>query len=191
MSLVSGHITREGAIVVVLVGVSKNRQTVLEKHRLPVPQRIPVNAQLDTGSFASGFLPTVFQSLGIKPIGIVSVRTPSTKPGQPFPCDEYDVSVTFLAGITPVTIPSVHAIASDDFDTHEDGVHAILGRDILDRCTLSYCGPDRTFQLRCRNIGPISAKLQRTKVVSRLRETNRFLPRDLLKNKKLRRRVCE
>ena len=147
MSLVSGRISSEGAIVVVLVGVSRNRQALLEKHGFPVPAKIHVNAQLDIGSFATAFLPSVFESLGIQPFGIIPVRTPSTKPGQPCPCDQFDVSVTFLSGMTPITISSVHAIASDDFDSHEDGVHAILGRDILDRCTLNYCGPERTFQL--------------------------------------------
>jgi hypothetical protein len=147
MSLVSGRITKDGAIVVVLVGVSKNRQALLEKHGFPIPKQIPVNAQLDIGSFATAFLPTVFTSLGVMPFGVIPVRTPSTKPGQPCLCDQFDVSVTFLSGMTPITVSSVHAIASDDFDRHVDGVNAILGRDILDKCILNYCGPDRIFQL--------------------------------------------
>jgi heterotetrameric sarcosine oxidase gamma subunit len=72
--------------------------------------------------------------LGIQPFGNIPVRTPSTKPGKPFWCDQFDVSVTLLSGDRQVCIPSVHAIASDDFDEEEEGVQAIIGRDILDRC---------------------------------------------------------
>jgi hypothetical protein len=44
MSLVTGPITRHGAIVDVLVGVSQNRQRLLEKNNFPVPERVPLRA---------------------------------------------------------------------------------------------------------------------------------------------------
>jgi hypothetical protein len=147
MSLVSGEITKDGATIIVLVGVSKNRRLRLEKAGLKVPTQVTVRAQLDTGSFATGFMPEVFQSLGVERFRDIPIRTPSTKRGQECRCDQYDVSVTLLSGMTQVVIPSVHAIASDDFDPEEEGVQAIIGRDILDRCTFYYHGVERSFQL--------------------------------------------
>jgi hypothetical protein len=148
MPLITGDISTDGATIVVLVGVSRNRQLRLQSVNLPIPTSIPVTAQIDSGSFATGFLPEVFQQLGIQPFRILSVRTPSTKPGQPHRCPQHDVSVTLVTGSLDeqVELPSVHAIAADDFD-REEGIQAIIGRDILDRCVFQYFGPSRRFRL--------------------------------------------
>ena len=151
MPLISGSITWGGALVAVRVGVSRNRKKLLEKLGMPVPDGISISAQLDTGSFATGFQPSVFRALGIEPFRKLKIRTPSTKPGAPHDCDQFDVSVTFYSGMDPIVIPSVHAIASDDFDDPNDeegdGVQAILGRDIWNLCKLGYFGPEQTFDL--------------------------------------------
>src|SRR5262249_22247401 len=147
-----------------------------------VPKQIRVCAQLDTGSFVTGFMPEVFRALvspaakpalnsfligacfpaiehlnsvqvfvpktlEVGPFGSILLRTPSTKRGEPCEADQFDVSVTLMSGETSFSFPSVHAIASDDFDPAEEGVQAIIGRDILNRCVLHYNGPERRFQL--------------------------------------------
>jgi hypothetical protein len=147
MSLVTGEITDDGPLIDVLVGVSKNRRQALERVGHPVPANMPVRAILDTGSHGTGFLPTLFAFLDITPFGTIPVRTPTTKPGQPCICDLYDVSVTLLSGMTPTVLPSIHAIASEDFDKEEGSVQALIGRDILGRCVFTYYGPHRTFSL--------------------------------------------
>ncbi len=146
MPIVTGEITRDGATIVLTVGVSRNRQRMLEKVGHPVPSRITVRAEIDTGSFATGFMPEVFPLLGIEPFRDILVRTPSTRVGEPCRCDQYDVSVTLVSADTEVVFPSVYAIKGD-FDAEPGKVQAIIGRDILARCIFSYFGPDKTFQL--------------------------------------------
>jgi hypothetical protein len=148
MSIITGQITdRDGAAIVVLVGVSGNRQRVLNKAGFPVPERVQVIAQLDTGSFVTAFAPEVYQSLGIDRFGTIQVRTPSTRRGEPSVCNQFDVSVTLVAGDRQVSFASVHAIASSDFDPAEEGVQAIIGRDILNRCVFNYYGTHKEFMV--------------------------------------------
>ena len=146
MGLISGTIDRDGATIVVMAGVSRNREKRLQAAGFPVPARLPVRVQVDTGSFATAFLPTVFRELDVQRFGTISVRTPSTRPGQPHVADQFDISLVLVSGVEQVIIPSVHAIASEDFDG-EDGVQGILGRDVLSRCVFTYSGPESTFGL--------------------------------------------
>jgi hypothetical protein len=146
MPIVTGDITDSGAIILVKVGVSQNRAQVLAKNGMPIPPGVVVRAQLDIGSFVSGFMPDVFRALEVEPFGRIAIRTPSTTKDNPFQCDLYDVTVTLTAGDVPVVLTDVHAIASKDFGQDEE-VQAILGRDVLNRCVLEYFGPDRRFRL--------------------------------------------
>ncbi len=146
MPLITGEITQDGAVIDVLVGVSFNRQRVLVGAGLPVPPKLAVRAMVDTGSFASAFMPIVFKSLEIQPFRTIPLRTPSTRPGDPWSTDQYDVGITLVSGMTQVPCDSVHVICSEDFDP-EEGVHALIGRDVLARCVFSYFGHDQKFRL--------------------------------------------
>lgn len=147
MPFITGKITHNGAIVVVRVGVSHDRQACLESVRFAVPERISVRAQIDTGSFVTVFSPRAFEPLGISPVEVIAVRTPSTKPGEPCLCDVYDVSVTRMSGTSEVIIPNLSVITSLDLDQDGEEVQAILGRDILNHCAFNYYGPHREFHL--------------------------------------------
>jgi hypothetical protein len=147
MSIVTGNITHDGATIVVFVGVSKRREEQLAKAGFKIPPTIAVCAQIDTGSFATVFMPKTFRALGVTPFSTIKIRTPSTKPGEPCETDQYDVSVTLVSGITQVVIPSVRAIASDDFDADDGSVQALIGRDILAGCVFEYFGLHTSFRL--------------------------------------------
>jgi len=146
MPIVKGTIhPDDGAVIGVMVGVSQNRRKVLERNHLPVPPPITVFAQIDTGSVVTGFQPAVFRDLEIQAFGRIPLRTPSTKPGEPWESDLYDVSVTLVSGNTTEYLPSIHSIVSEDFD--REGVQAIIGRDVLSRCAFFYHGPEGWFHL--------------------------------------------
>lgn len=147
MSLVTGRITSDGALVDVFIGVSRNRQKRLEGVRVSVPTKIPVLALIDTGSFATAFMPNVYRALGIEPFNVIKVRSATTKLGEPCLTDQYDVSVTLLSGDRQHVLPSVHAIVSEDFDDDPHGPQALIGRDVLDHCAFSYYGPHKEFTL--------------------------------------------
>ena len=146
MPIITGEIVRDGAIIDVLIGVSGNRQSRLLSVGFRVPATIPVRAVIDTGSHLTGLMPSVFRALEIQPFRYLPIRTPSTKPDSPHWCDQYDVSLTLVSGEVLKYLPSVHAIASEDFD-EEEGVQALIGRDVLDLCVFSYYGPHQKFSL--------------------------------------------
>ena len=147
MPLITGDVTEHGAVITVFVGVSRNRRAVLEKHGMAVPKAVGVRAQLDTGSFITGFTTALFEQLGIGPIQVLRIRTPSTSPDRPCDCPVFDVILALVSGMDQTPL-RVHAIASDDFDRERDGdVHGIIGRDILDYCNFTYLGPDKRFSL--------------------------------------------
>jgi hypothetical protein len=144
MPLISGPVDWNGALVVVLVGVSKNRRAKLQQLSMPVPSPIPLRLQVDTGSHLTGFPAAVFNTLEVGSFGKIRVGTPSTKPGESHYACQFDVSLTLVSGIDQRLFPSVHAIASDDF-TEE--VQGILGRDVLDQCVFEYHGTHHSFRL--------------------------------------------
>ena len=55
MPLLTGPLTPGGAIIDVLVGVSRPRLALLLKHQFPVPVPVHVRAVIDTGASVSGF----------------------------------------------------------------------------------------------------------------------------------------
>jgi len=140
MSIVTGPITPDGALIDVLVGVSGARQKLLERKGFMVPKKIPVRAVIDTGSYATAFMPKVFKALDLTPLGTVKVRTPSTTPGEPHITDEFDVNVTLVSGLDEVVALRVRAIVSDDFDNWTDAPQALFGRDVLSKCAFAYYG---------------------------------------------------
>jgi hypothetical protein len=140
MSIVTGAITPDGALIDVLVGVSSTRQKLLERKGFTVPQKVSVRAIIDTGSFATAFMPKVFTSLDLRPLGPVKVHTPSTRPGEPHTTDEFDVSVTLVSGIQEVVQLRIRAMVSDDFDDWPDAPQALIGRDVLTKCAFCYYG---------------------------------------------------
>jgi hypothetical protein len=146
MSLITGDITPDGAVIAIRIGVSANRKKRLNSVNLPVPPEISLRAVIDTGSFVIGLIPSVFQSLEIKHFRTIPVRTPSTTPGEPHQAKQYNISLSLVSANVTKYLPSVHAIASDDFDKDE-GIQALIGRDVLDHCNFSYYGPDRSFAL--------------------------------------------
>ena len=146
MPVISGSIDFHGAAADVLVGVSRNRETVLRRLNLPVPPVIPMRLQIDTGSYATGLAAAVFPRLNITRVYRTRVRTTFTTQATPYLADVYDVSVTLVSGLTQVRLASVHALCSPDFQL-TDPVHRILGRDILSNCGFEYAGPHRTFRL--------------------------------------------
>lgn len=146
MPLITGDITGHGAIIVVQIGVSRNRRKRLESVGFRVPEPVALRLPIDTGSFATGLVPSVFTTLQIEPFTVIPVRTPSTRRGQPHSCYQYDVSLTLVSGESTRLLPSVHVIASDDFEEEEE-IQGILGRDVLDSLHFEYHGPDRRFLL--------------------------------------------
>ncbi len=145
MPLLFGPITRSGAVVDALIGVFRARSGLLSRHGFPVPSPVRVRAMIDPGASMSGVAPDVFRQLELTPIAQVPILTPSTTAAFPHLADEYLVSFSVLVQGTPHTFSdALPVIVADGWNEGEDA-NALIGRDILERCLFSYCGPDARF----------------------------------------------
>jgi hypothetical protein len=146
MPYLSGPIVGGRAIIDVLVGVSRPRRILLQKHGFPVPAAVHIRALIDTGADISAFSPRVFRALDITPIANMPILTPSTKVETPFTTDLYDVSLSLVADGSPHPFPDSRVLEADCWIPGE-GIEALIGTDILNRCFFQFVGPDRRFTL--------------------------------------------
>lgn len=147
MPLISGRLlSGRGAVATVRIAVSGVRQALLRKHRFPVPAPVEVQAQIDTGATVSAFNPTVFARLGISPLELRPVLTPSTTPDQPHDFPFYHVLLALVANGQPHELGEFEVMAADCW-LEGEGVEALIGQDILERCVFEYAGQHGTFNL--------------------------------------------
>jgi predicted aspartyl protease len=113
---------------------------------MPIPAQQFIRALVDTGAGFTSIDPRVLVSLGLTPTGTIDIVTPSTGQGV-HTTDTYDVDFTIGAGPqdTPLVIPNLRIAASELF--LQQGIHALIGRDILQRCILIYNGTTNFFCL--------------------------------------------
>ena len=141
------QILPQGPILVAFVGVSHAKRTALLAANQAVPTVVQVHALVDTGASGTCVDPSVLQSLALTPTGSAMVNTPSTGT-QPVSADQYDVSI-FVPGATatqaPLVVPNLPVICAELL--LPQGFHALVGRDILSMCLLSYNGTEGRFTL--------------------------------------------
>ncbi len=134
-----------GPILNALVAVSQARATALTAAGREVPNAVPVFALVDTGASCTCVDPSVLENLRLTPTGNVSVNTPSTG-ATPHSADQYDVALIIPAANGPALVfQTIPVVSSDLFQAQ--GFHALIGRDILNRCVLVYNGNMGQFTL--------------------------------------------
>jgi hypothetical protein len=122
-----------------IVMVSAARQAAMQKINMPIPNGQPIRGLVDTGASHTCIDPSVFQALGLQPTGSVSMHTPSTA-GVPMSADTYDVGIVIPS--TPTSIPFLRPnmqVSATDLLASQ-GFHALIGRDILSQCFVTYNG---------------------------------------------------
>jgi hypothetical protein len=88
----------------------------------------------------------VLAALNLTPTGTIDIVTPSTGQGT-HTADTYDVDFKIGAGPNdiPLSISNLRVASCDLF--LKQGIHALIGRDILQRCILIYNGAISMFSL--------------------------------------------
>ena len=134
-----------GPLLDAAVFVSTAREAALQAAGNPVPQFVRVRALLDTGASCSAVDQGVLDSLGLIPTGEAEILTPSTgrTPQKTF---TYDVRVGIFAARPDdfhFISDTIQVMVSDLFVGQ--GIHMLIGRDILARCILHYNGADEIF----------------------------------------------
>jgi predicted aspartyl protease len=136
-------------VVNATVYVSEGRRLALLAQNLPIPLPRMIRALVDTGASFTSVEPAVLGvlGLGLTPTGTIDIVTPSTGQGV-HTADTYDVDFV-IAGAhqqePPLILPNLRVAACDLF--LRQGIHALIGRDILERCILVYNGSQSTFSL--------------------------------------------
>ncbi len=129
-----------GPLLIAFVGVSRERGEALQKAGQKIPEPIRVQGLVDTGASCTAIDRKVLSQLGVSPTGTTQVHTPSTGAAKPHETNQYDVLVMIpginqqsRAFITPA-LPVIEA------DLEHQGYQALIGRDILASCVLTYVG---------------------------------------------------
>lgn len=140
------QIDSSGPVVNAVVLVSEGRRTALQAEGKDVPQPRIIRALVDTGASFSSVEPAVLGMLALTPTGTMDIVTPST--GQEVhTTDTYDIDFVIKAGQDdpPLLLSNLRVAACELY--LKQGIHALIGRDILTKCILVYNGDQNSFSL--------------------------------------------
>jgi predicted aspartyl protease len=127
-----------GPIVDVAVAVSQAAQQSLEASGQPVPQPIPVSVMVDTGASQSVVSPAVANALGLAPVGVADVLTPTSSAvvQRPVYAVRFLLPQNLVAGVTALSAELLG-----------QNIQGLIGRDLLKYCVLVYIGGENQFTL--------------------------------------------
>lgn len=146
MPIVTGALEKSGAVIDLLIGVGRIRQSELLGLGQPIPQPIAVRALIDTGATISGFTASLFADLNLTEVGKTTIYTPSTPANAPFRSSIYRVSLSIVAEGRIHPFPESNVIASEGWGDDEN-LQGLIGCDLLAHCNFIYLGPTRRFTL--------------------------------------------
>jgi len=111
----------------------------------PIPPPVVGRGLIDTGASSTAIDPSVIQSLGLLPRGTINILTPSTG-AVPHVCNQYDISLIILMTppqfhVASLTIPVVES------QLLNQGIHALIGRDVLSNGMFVYNGKANTISI--------------------------------------------
>lgn len=102
-----------------------------------------VQGLIDTGASCSALDSTIIRSLDLQPHGTVSIHTPST--GSAYESRaQYDACLV-IGDPAELALHLVRPVIACGLAS--EGFQALIGRDVLDCCVLTYDGPNRCFTL--------------------------------------------
>jgi len=142
------EISPQGPLLNAFISVSEGRKNALEQAKLAVPNFVRIRALVDTGASITCIDPSVLKdSLELPPTGSTVMITPSTG-NKPVSMDLYDVGLW----IPPIkddeswfSVGTMPVVCSDLLKSL--GYHALIGRDVLEKCMFSYNGSAKIFTL--------------------------------------------
>jgi hypothetical protein len=126
------------------VGVSIPRAQVMTQLQQPVPNPVLGTFLIDTGASHTSVDPTLLTTLGLTPTGRIPMLTPSTGT-TPHMCNTYDVALIIPNPKAPGHF--VNAISVIEASFVGQGIHGLMGRDVLAGCHFTYVGMEGAFVL--------------------------------------------
>jgi len=139
------QIANNGPVLVAVLNVTQSRASALAAAGQPVPPMQRLSALVDTEASCTCVDPEIIQTLGLTPTGSTTILTPSTG-ATGHTTDQYDASLQIYHTTeeSPLSIPVIAIVASV---LRVQGIDALIGRDVLKYCLLSYNGQSGFFTL--------------------------------------------
>ena len=88
----------------------------------------------------------MFRDLDLEAFDDIAIMTHSTTGGTSFLVERYWVNLSLVAEVRVCPMANCHVFATDSWLPGE-GVEALIGMDILNKCFFQLMGPDRRFTL--------------------------------------------
>jgi hypothetical protein len=139
------QLTNGAPLVNAVLRVTQARADALIAAQQAVPGPQNMVALIDTGASCTCVDPAIITALGLTPTGVATILTPSTG-ATPHTTDQYDASLQIYSRLhqPPLAIPVIAVIASN---LRVQGFDALIGRDVLEHCLLSYNGQSGFYTL--------------------------------------------
>lgn len=126
-----------GPVIEVKLAISSELNKVLSDRGENPQEPVEVTALVDTGATGTVIRKDIPEKLGIQPVGVAYISTPSD---TNVPCSQYLVRVVFPNNVIANTI----AIAAD---LEDQIIQCLIGRDVLAHSVMVYTGFTNTFTL--------------------------------------------
>lgn len=139
------QLTNDAPIIRAVLSVTQARADALTGAGQPVPAPQAMTALVDTGASCTCVDPAIIQALGLAVTGSTLMFTPSTG-AQGHLTDQYDAKIQIFCSQhqLPLEVPVLPVVASA---LRVQGIDALIGRDVLQQCLLSYNGQSGFFTL--------------------------------------------
>jgi predicted aspartyl protease len=130
---------QRGPIVQVIIGVEQNMAQQLVAQGVQLPQPISGNALIDTGATTTCIDEGVAQQLNLPAIDVITIASASHANARqnvyPTLIEVVGIAIKFNA-LRAIGVPLAN-----------QGIHVLIGRDLLQHCTLFYNGMMGSFTL--------------------------------------------
>lgn len=131
---------QNGPIVEVWVMPTRAALDQLVAAGKPAPPPVKVQALIDTGASGTCINPAIVQALGLSPVSVAQVSTPTTTTAVP--CNVFAVNLLFDLGQI-----AVNDIMAMEAPLGGQNIQMLIGRDVLRHGVLVYIGYINQFTL--------------------------------------------
>lgn len=133
------NLVTAGPVVEVFIGPTKALVDAMRTRKMPAPSPSRVMAMIDTGASCTVISPSVAGIMGLQPVDVARMSTPSTQ--QPMVANLYNVSIEFPNRVVASDVLAVEAPLVGQ------PIQCLIGRDILSQGVLVYIGYTNQFTL--------------------------------------------
>jgi predicted aspartyl protease len=135
----SPNLVGAGPLVEVAVGPTQALVDSLKSKGVDIPKTVKAIAMIDTGATGTVISPAVTGALGIRPVGVTQMSTPSTN--KPVDVLQYNIRLLFPNGVSVENIVAIQAPLAGQH------IQCLVGRDVLRHGVFVYIGYANQFTL--------------------------------------------